>query len=291
MKVKFLPSGDEFEIKEGQSILDVAKDNGVHIKSVCGGTPSCAECKVQIAKGEHNILPPSDKEISLIGTAHFVDHSRLSCQMRCFGDIEVDLTQQIENSASGASAKKPRGKAQKADGEESHAVEGSILLGGADLEIFGREVGTDRTNERKAVQVFDEDETRRELERLRRARERKLAKESDDQADDEFLRKLKRRNQKNQEGIVDLENEGEYIERDDEKSSDGKNRKHKKHAKGGQAHRQNRPQSSGNRNRNPKANNNNNNKKQAGAQENVKPTAKKKNFKPKARPQKNKNQT
>lgn len=223
MKIKFVPQDIEIEGDSSKSLLDLAKDAGIQIKSVCGGTPSCAECKIQIKEGEYNVLPPSDKEISLIGSAHFVDQSRLSCQLKCFGDVVIDMNEQIEKQSSGASTKRPQGKAQKAEGEESHAIEGSILLGGADLDIFGTtgEVGVDRTNERRAVQVFDEDETRRALEQIRRKREAASKRKSDD--DDEYLKKLKRRDRKNQKyGDSDEEEGKEFSDKKSGSSKEGR---------------------------------------------------------------------
>lgn len=125
MKVKFMPQDIEVEIKPGQSVLNVAQDNDIHIQSVCKGIPSCAECRVQVLDGAGNILPPMDEELDLIGTAHFVNSSRLSCQMRCFGSVTVDLTEQIgkENESS----KQPQGRVVKKEGEESFAVMGNIL--------------------------------------------------------------------------------------------------------------------------------------------------------------------
>ncbi|MCC6277339.1 MAG: (2Fe-2S)-binding protein [Oligoflexia bacterium] len=96
MKVKFLPMNEEHEVNPGESVLDLSKRVGLHIKSVCGGVPSCAECRVKLVAGEHNVMPPTFKEKSLIGSAYFVNQSRLACQLRCLGDITVDLTEQIE---------------------------------------------------------------------------------------------------------------------------------------------------------------------------------------------------
>lgn len=96
MKVKFLPQDTEFEVKSGQSVLEVAQENNIYIKSVCGGIPSCAECRVKIVEGNNNVLPPNFKEKSLIGTTYFVDNSRLSCQIKCMGNITVDISEQVE---------------------------------------------------------------------------------------------------------------------------------------------------------------------------------------------------
>jgi 2Fe-2S ferredoxin len=108
MKVKFLPMDKEFEIGPNESVLELAKKNGVFIKSICGGLPSCSECRVKVVAGEHNILPPGFKEKSLIGSAYFIDHSRLSCQIKCMGDVTVDLTEQVAKQNAQPASKKPR---------------------------------------------------------------------------------------------------------------------------------------------------------------------------------------
>src|SRR6476661_3194451 len=99
MKVRFLPQNIECEIKPGQTVLHVAQDNNIYVKSVCRGVPSCAECRVRVVEGDNNVTPPASAELGLIGTGHFIDHRRLSCQLRCFGDITVDLTEQVEKEA------------------------------------------------------------------------------------------------------------------------------------------------------------------------------------------------
>ena len=153
MKVKFFPLDKEFEIDSDQSILDLAKDNGIQIKSVCGGMPSCAECRIQIKDGEYNVFPAAGEELALIGTAYFVDRSRLSCQLKCFGDVTIDLTEQIEKQSRGVSTKKPRGK-HVAEGKESFAVEGSLVLDGKELEMFGKQAAPE--NSRISGMVEDE---------------------------------------------------------------------------------------------------------------------------------------
>lgn len=96
MKVKFLPQGITVEIKSGQSVMDVAKKNKLSISSSCNGMCSCAECRVYIVEGESHLLSPSVKEEALIGEGHFIDNRRLSCQLFCFGDIVVDLSEQVD---------------------------------------------------------------------------------------------------------------------------------------------------------------------------------------------------
>ncbi len=125
MKVKFLPMNVEHEIEFNETVLHLAQRQDIHIQSVCKGIPSCAECRIQIKQGENNVPPPSSKELSLIGTAYYVDQSRLSCQLRCFGDVVVDLSEQIEKET--RVAKRPQGRAVRPDGEKSAAVKGILI--------------------------------------------------------------------------------------------------------------------------------------------------------------------
>lgn len=152
MKVKFLPENVELEIKPNQSVMNLAHENNIHIKSVCKGIPSCAECRVKLVDGEHNVLPPSPAETNLIGTAWFVDGRRLSCQLRCFGDITVDLSEQIEKASE--AVKKPRGRYQKEG--ESAAVLGNVM----DQSMEDR-------REREAQQYLDREEQLAEIRRIR----------------------------------------------------------------------------------------------------------------------------
>ncbi len=125
MKVKFMPLGQEFEIKPNESVLHLAQAEGIHIQSVCKGIPSCAECRVRVVEGDYNVIAPSKTEISLIGSSYFIDGRRLSCQLKCFGDITVDLTEQIEKES--VATKRPRGKAVR-ESDESRAVLGTLIL-------------------------------------------------------------------------------------------------------------------------------------------------------------------
>ena len=126
MKIKFLPENVEHDIQPDQSVMKLAHEKGIKIKSVCNGMPSCAECRIKVVDGEHNVLPPSAKELSLIGTGHYIDQRRLSCQMICFGDVTVDLTEQL-NKVMTDQQRRPQGSLRKDDSEVSHAVSGNLI--------------------------------------------------------------------------------------------------------------------------------------------------------------------
>jgi 2Fe-2S ferredoxin len=113
MKMKLISSGKEelkvteIEIEPEKSVLEMCHKNGIEIRSICKGLPSCAECRVKIAEGEHNVIPPNKAELSLIGSSYYLDQRRLACQLKCFGPVTIDITEQMETRND--STKKVRG--------------------------------------------------------------------------------------------------------------------------------------------------------------------------------------
>lgn len=129
MKIKFVPTGQEIEGSPNKSLLQICGENGIEIKSICKGVPSCAECRVKIVEGEHNVIPPNKAEISLIGSNYYIDQRRLACQVRCFGNITVDIQEQIERAE--FQSKKVRGfrtPGQKGSNVTTTAKQGTLVL-------------------------------------------------------------------------------------------------------------------------------------------------------------------
>ncbi len=120
MKIKFVPQNIEIEGDPQKTLLQLATDNNIAIKSICNGVPSCAECRVRIIEAEHVVPPPTQAEINLIGSSYYLDGRRLSCQVRCLGSMTVDLTEQIGKTDSvkkvkGVKLKEPREIQAKTD--------------------------------------------------------------------------------------------------------------------------------------------------------------------------------
>lgn len=129
MKVKFVPQNVELEIKPNQSVMNLAHENNLPVRSVCNGMPQCAECRIKLVDGEYNVAPPAHKELNLIGTGYFIDQRRLSCQLYCFGDITVDLSEQLEKAKEGEGSvpKKFLARAKKERAEDYHSVGGVLI--------------------------------------------------------------------------------------------------------------------------------------------------------------------
>jgi len=124
MKIKFLPTNVEIDVDPSKSLLQLATENNIKIKSICNGVPSCSECRVKIVEGMHSIPEPSKAELNLIGTSYHLDGRRLSCQVRCFGSITVDITEQLNKTDSHKKIKGVRVKDQK----DVHAKQDTMIL-------------------------------------------------------------------------------------------------------------------------------------------------------------------
>ena len=133
MKVKFLPQNVEYEIRPGQSVLELAQEKGVHIRSTCNGLPSCAECRIRVTEGDYNVMPPTTKELNLIGTGYFLDQRRLSCQLQCFGDVTIDTSEHVGKEGEGAVTKQFLQRVQKGSAEQTNSVNGVLIEQDAEL--------------------------------------------------------------------------------------------------------------------------------------------------------------
>lgn len=126
MKIKLHPIGKELDGDPNKSIMQICQENKIEIKSLCKGIPSCAECRVKVLAGESNVIPPSKAELSLIGTSYYLDGRRLSCQLRAFGDVSIDITEHLDKEDS--TNKKVRGFRVQDKSFESKAVQGTMML-------------------------------------------------------------------------------------------------------------------------------------------------------------------
>ena len=101
--VILMPSGRRGQVKDGESLLEAARQMGVEIESICGGRLTCGKCKVRIESGEfqkHGIrsLPEhvseaSEEERLLLERLNAAD-CRLSCSAYVHGDVLVSVPEE-----------------------------------------------------------------------------------------------------------------------------------------------------------------------------------------------------
>jgi len=85
----------ECEGDNGDSILDIALDNGIELHHNCGAVCACSTCHVYVEKGMESLPEISDKEEDFIDRAiNPTLNSRLACQCKLNGDLVVIIPDQ-----------------------------------------------------------------------------------------------------------------------------------------------------------------------------------------------------
>lgn len=76
--------------KAGQSILDIAHENGVELEGACEASLACSTCHVILPQEYYSRLPePSDEENDMLDMAFgLTDTSRLGCQVKLSPELE-----------------------------------------------------------------------------------------------------------------------------------------------------------------------------------------------------------
>src|SRR4051794_5951246 len=92
-KVRFLRENLEVEVEPGQTILQAAKKIGAPQGDRCGGVCACSTCHVYVTKGFASLSEIEDEEFDILDKAFDVRSvSRLGCQAKVEGDIEVEIS-------------------------------------------------------------------------------------------------------------------------------------------------------------------------------------------------------
>lgn len=83
----------EIEVDVGSKITQAAYKAGVQIEQTCGGTPSCADCKVKIIQEEAggSLEEMQGDEKRLLGNIYHITHERLACQSVIKNSISVEV--------------------------------------------------------------------------------------------------------------------------------------------------------------------------------------------------------
>jgi len=81
----------EFDIEVGDTVLEIADFNDVHLNHNCGGVCACSTCHVYITKGMDSLQEISEKEEDFIDRASNPKlNSRLGCQ--CVLEADEDIS-------------------------------------------------------------------------------------------------------------------------------------------------------------------------------------------------------
>lgn len=87
--LEFEPIGRRGEASLDQTLLDSARQFGVNIVSICGGSGTCGHCKVRILSGQ--VSKPSKNEEAFSLNADAVRPWRLACQTYPTGNLKIHV--------------------------------------------------------------------------------------------------------------------------------------------------------------------------------------------------------
>lgn len=92
-KVRFVKEGLEVDVAVGTTILQAARAAHAPQGDRCGGVCACSTCHVYVVQGFDRTSEIEDEEYDILDKAFDVRMtSRLGCQAKVTGDIDVEIT-------------------------------------------------------------------------------------------------------------------------------------------------------------------------------------------------------
>lgn len=88
VKVKFLPSNEIVEVKEGTTVLESARLAGIIVESPCDGIGTCGKCKVKIEKNQQDNVCAGEGRHKLSKEEKDEGYV-LACQTTVQADVEI----------------------------------------------------------------------------------------------------------------------------------------------------------------------------------------------------------
>jgi uncharacterized 2Fe-2S/4Fe-4S cluster protein (DUF4445 family) len=82
LTVDFEPLGFRARVAPGATLMDAARQGGVGLNAICGGTGTCGACRVRVMDGQ--VTPPTTAEERALAGGF-----RLACQTRVLSDVRV----------------------------------------------------------------------------------------------------------------------------------------------------------------------------------------------------------
>ena len=90
-RVVFQPDGRTLHVPHGQTLLEAAREAGIHINAPCGGTGTCSGCRVVIPQDPP---PPTEACRRELAGEELGRNLRLACQTRVERDLRVVIPEE-----------------------------------------------------------------------------------------------------------------------------------------------------------------------------------------------------
>lgn len=87
--IEFEPVGRRGNCPAGMTVLDYARQLGVDLVNICGGTGACGTCVVRILNGR--VSPPDDSETAVLTNEKIQKGFRLACRTVPQGNVKIEI--------------------------------------------------------------------------------------------------------------------------------------------------------------------------------------------------------
>ena len=96
--IRFQPLGRKIDARKGASLLDLARDAGVSIESICNSTGKCGKCKVIVRSGANCLSPVTSSEKGTFSRRELGLGKRLACQATVIssGNMVVEIPEESQ---------------------------------------------------------------------------------------------------------------------------------------------------------------------------------------------------
>jgi class 3 adenylate cyclase/nitrite reductase/ring-hydroxylating ferredoxin subunit len=82
VQLRSLPDDVEFEVVEGESVLEASRRANLPLANACGGKAKCSTCRIWLLDGADDLPPPNEAEAEMIERLGLAGKIRLACQLR-----------------------------------------------------------------------------------------------------------------------------------------------------------------------------------------------------------------
>lgn len=96
--VRFQPQGRKVEAKKGSTLLELARQGGVSLESICNSLGKCGKCKVVVRSGSTNISEATSNELRIFDQEELKMGMRLACQAKIVtkGNVVVEVPEESQ---------------------------------------------------------------------------------------------------------------------------------------------------------------------------------------------------
>ena len=94
--VRFQPLGSKIRVVKGRTLLDLAREAGVAIESICNSAGKCGKCRIVVRAGSASLSEMNDSERRLLDDHDVRGGMRLACQVKVTtpGNIVVEIPEE-----------------------------------------------------------------------------------------------------------------------------------------------------------------------------------------------------